>query len=184
MNWRCLCSGATELPPRRRLGPVASHCSAFAPPLRRERGGAWSSGGGAALRGTPEPTCLTLGACVRRGGRRGLRAGRRALQQRPVLPAQLQVQLHVRGRRGGLHAALPPRAPPTRLVPPRPAGERARALLRAVGVRRRRQEATQDRAAPHGRLRWVLHAGRGAQGAGGESRPWGPGVWGRTLPKL
>ncbi|XP_045668166.1 CCN family member 4 isoform X2 [Ursus americanus] len=58
-----------------------------------------------------------------RGGRRGLRPGRGALHQRPVLPAQLQVQLHLRGRRRGLHTPVPARAPPAPLVPSSPEGE-------------------------------------------------------------
>lgn len=151
--------------------------------------GGWGAGWGAGARdaaaggcpaGPPSPSAgLTLCACVRRGGWRGLRAGRRALQQRPVLPAQLQVQLHVRGRRGGLHAAVPPRAAPAPLVPPAPAGELARALLRAVGVRRRRQEAPQDGAAPHGHLRWVRARARGA-GRAAPARGGGDGELSRS----
>ena len=86
--------------------------------------------------GAPSPLGLTRAAavCVCRGGRRGLRPGRGALHQRPVLPAQLQVQLYVCGRRRGLHTPVRARAPPAPLVPPPPAGERARPLLPAVGV--------------------------------------------------
>lgn len=72
----------------------------------RSRGGRCPRGG--TMPSPPDPS----GTCVCRGSRRGLRPGRGTLHQRPVLPAQLQVQLHMRGWRGGLHTPVPARAPP------------------------------------------------------------------------
>ena len=52
-------------------------------------------------------------------------------------------------------------------------------LLRAVGVRRRRQEAPQDGAAPHGHLRWVRARARGA-GRAAPARGGGDGELSRS----
>lgn len=117
-----LCPSPTEVPITDWAPPL---CPCSAPPPWGASPSIWAP----CWWGSPWPPGLTRLLCACRDGRRGLRPGRGALQQRPVLPAQLQVQLHVRGRRGGLHAPVPPRAPPAPLVPTPAAGELARPLL-------------------------------------------------------
>lgn len=85
---------------------------------------------------TPARPTHALPPAPRSSGRRPVRVQRHGVPERRVLPEQLQVPVHLPGRRGGLRAPLQHGRPPAQPRLPLPApGEAPWKVLRGVGLR-------------------------------------------------